>query len=144
MSFLAIMAVAALLVAATQDLRCRLIPDTAAIAIAASGAIACALSGDPLSTITIVVALFGCGAVLFHLGVMGGGDVKLIAAMGFWLSPWTVAPFLLVMAMAGGVLALGTIVYVTMSHRDATAVVPTVPYGVAIAISGMFILAGAY
>lgn len=144
MSILVIGAIASLLVAATHDLRCRLIPDGAAITVAVTGALACIMGGDLLTAGLLSLALFACGTIIFHLGIMGGGDVKLIAAMGFWLSPATLAPFLLIMAMAGGVLALGTVIVVTLSHRDATAAVPTVPYGVAIAISGLFILFGTY
>ena len=40
------------------------------------------------------------------LGGRGGGDVKLLAAVGAWLGPWAVLGVALYSSLAGGVLAL--------------------------------------
>ena len=44
-------------------------------------------------------------------GVMGGGDGKLIAAAVLWTGPETIMPFLLLVALMGGVLALIILLY---------------------------------
>ncbi len=49
---------------------------------------------------------FGVGAVLFWLGGLGGGDVKLIAALGACLGPSALWGMLLYVALAGGVLSV--------------------------------------
>ena len=43
----------------------------------------------------------------FYAGMMGGGDVKLAAALAFWFSPPATIKFLVLMSLAGGVLTLG-------------------------------------
>jgi len=44
--------------------------------------------------------------VLFVVGAMGGGDVKLIASVGAWAGSANVVPVLLAAALAGGLLAI--------------------------------------
>ncbi|KQN00303.1 prepilin peptidase [Sphingomonas sp. Leaf25] len=83
----------------------------------------------------IVFALF-VGA--FALGQMGGGDVKMIGALALWLPPGAVLSMLLVMSIVGGAI---TLVFVIDRRRRRSAAVPEIPYGVAIAIAGMLILA---
>jgi prepilin peptidase CpaA len=48
--------------------------------------------------------------LLFLLGGMGGGDVKLMAAVGAWAGITQVMSILLVAAIAGGILAVGYMV----------------------------------
>jgi len=52
--------------------------------------------------------------LLFLLGGMGGGDVKLVAAVGAWAGTVQAESVLVVAALAGGILAAG---YVVM-HRQ--------------------------
>lgn len=82
------------------------------------------------------LATFAVGAVLFHLGLVGGGDVKLVAAAALWLGAAAVWPFLLVTAVAGGALAVLFLVRAALAGlaRDAR---PSLPYGVAIAAGGI-------
>lgn len=47
---------------------------------------------------------------LFALGAMGGGDMKLMAAVGAWVGSTEVLTLVLSAAMAGGVLALGRVI----------------------------------
>ena len=44
--------------------------------------------------------------VLFVIGAMGGGDVKLMASVGAWAGREQVIPILLAAALAGGLLAI--------------------------------------
>ena len=50
---------------------------------------------------------------LFAVGGMGGGDVKLLAALGAWLGPWETFWLAMYAGIAGGVLGL----FVALSHR---------------------------
>lgn len=52
-----------------------------------------------------LVLLVGCG--LFFLGRVGAGDVKLMAVICLWVGPADQLAFLIVTALAGGLLALG-------------------------------------
>ena len=82
---------------------------------------------------TVFVLLAGA----FYAGMMGGGDVKLAAALALWVSPFTPVKFLILMSLAGGVLTL----VVLAAHRARKAEGrPEIPYGVAIAFGGLAIL----
>ena len=52
----------------------------------------------------------GLFLVLFVLGAMGGGDMKLMAAVGMWVGSTQVGLLLVTAAIAGGVLALVSVV----------------------------------
>lgn len=52
------------------------------------------------------LAAGGLFLVLFVLGAMGGGDMKLMAAVGAWVGSTQVGTLILAAALAGGVLAL--------------------------------------
>ncbi|MBC8159447.1 MAG: prepilin peptidase [Alphaproteobacteria bacterium] len=97
--------------------------------------------------------VFLCGTALFALRVMGGGDVKLMAAVALWAGPELIAGFLAITAISGGVMALlaGTRLRFVLGYaihfmgpRIASAVpVPAgvLPYGLAIGCGGIFVAA---
>jgi prepilin peptidase CpaA len=59
-----------------------------------------------LAAIGCAVAVFLVGAVPFSRGLIGGGDVKLLAAATLWAGADALPPLLLLTALIGGVLAL--------------------------------------
>lgn len=134
---------AALLVAAAAwDLKKREIPHAIVIAIAllalpfwwASGL---ALWPDVALQVGVAFLVFAVFAAMFAFGWMGGGDVKLLAALVLWL-PWQAVIFLLViMSFAGGVLTVATVLWSRMRNPTAT---PEIPYGVAIAFAGLWLI----
>ena len=77
-------------------------------------------------------------ALAFYAGMMGGGDVKLAAAVALWFSPADTVRFLVFMSIAGGVLTLIVVAAHKARSREGR---PEIPYGVAIAIGGLAILA---
>ena len=81
--------------------------------------------------------VFGLLAGAFYAGMMGGGDVKLAAALALWFSPVGTVKFLVLMSIAGGVLTLGVLTWHRMQKREGR---PEIPYGVAIAFGGLAIL----
>ncbi|QNM83010.1 prepilin peptidase [Sphingomonas sabuli] len=86
----------------------------------------------------VAAAVFALLAGAFFLGMMGGGDVKLAAALALWFSPASTAKFLVIMSVAGGVLTLLVVLFHKVRSREGR---PQIPYGVAIAIGGLAILA---
>jgi len=77
-------------------------------------------------------------AAAFYAGMMGGGDVKLAAALALWFPPASIIKFLVFMSLAGGVLTLVIIAWHRAKRREGR---PEIPYGVAIAFGGLAILA---
>jgi prepilin peptidase CpaA len=101
---------------------------------------------DAAIHVAVAAGVFILLAMTFFMGMMGGGDVKLASAIALWFSPLTTVKFLVVMSLAGGLLTL----LVLAIHKkrgnpplgeDGEPVRPEVPYGVAIAIGALWILA---
>ncbi len=84
------------------------------------------------------LAVFVLLAGAFYAGMMGGGDVKLAAALALWFPPAGTVKFLVFMSLAGGVLTLGLLAWHRSKRREGR---PEIPYGVAIAFGGLAILA---
>jgi prepilin peptidase CpaA len=81
--------------------------------------------------------VFALLAGAFYAGMMGGGDVKLAAAFSLWFPiAWTVK-FLVLMAIAGGLLTIALLVWHRARKRQGR---PEIPYGVAIAFGAFAVL----
>jgi prepilin peptidase CpaA len=86
----------------------------------------------------VALAAFAVFAGLFALKMMGGGDVKLLTVLALWVSPAHFLQLLLVMALAGGALTIIMAAWHIMRReRDKL----KIPYGVAIAFGGLWVLA---
>jgi prepilin peptidase CpaA len=83
------------------------------------------------------VGVFVILAGAFYAGMMGGGDVKLAAALALWFPPLVTIKFLVLMSLAGGVLTLVILLWHRAKRREGR---PQIPYGVAIAFGGLAIL----
>jgi prepilin peptidase CpaA len=92
--------------AALHDIAVRTVPNRLAAALACMSLAACALQGHLLGGIAAGLMVFALAAPCWWGGWMGGGDVKLLAAAAFALTPATVPLFLAAVALAGGGLAL--------------------------------------
>lgn len=135
----------ALLFAAFTDLRRRQIDNWLNGAIAAAAPLFWLASGlgwaDVAWQIGIAVATFAALAVLFALRAMGGGDVKLLTALALWIKPAWFLQLLVVMAVAGGVITvLFGCWHIARRQRDRIAI----PYGIAIAGAGLWVIASRY
>ncbi|HEX2971863.1 MAG TPA: A24 family peptidase [Tepidisphaeraceae bacterium] len=100
---------AMLLWAAMIDVRHRRIPNWLTLAIAATGLMqtftASATVGPTQSLLGLLTGL-GLTILLFALGALGGGDVKLIAAAGTWIGPERIFNVFLAAAIVGMVIVL--------------------------------------
>ena len=133
---------AMLIVAAAGDLRTRTIPNwlNAAIALCAIPfwiASGMALWPDVALQLAVAAALFGLFAIAFCLGAMGGGDVKMVAAVALWLPLGAVMKLLVIMSLAGGVLTAAMLVRQRMAKWRTQL---EIPYGVAIAFGGFWLI----
>jgi prepilin peptidase CpaA len=151
-----------MVVAAFLDLKSRRIPN----ALTVSGAAIALILRAPLGWEALGAGLLGLGLgllltmPLFLVKALGGGDVKLMAAVGAFMGPGDLAGACLLIALVGGVLAIteavrqgalrttlinvGYIIVRWFSpmrrHLAPTLSSPTamtIPYGVAIAVGAL-------
>jgi len=131
-----------LVTAAVTDIRARIISNrlNAAIAVlAVPWWFAIHLSGyEILFQLGLAAALLALFAIFFAMGMMGGGDVKLLAALGLWLPLTKMLILLEWMALGGGVLTLGMLIAHRMRKAPGK---PEIPYGVAIVGAGLLVVA---
>lgn len=145
-----------LLRAGIGDLTTMRIPNRLIVTLLLGYAVLAPLSGHTplqiLQSLIVAAAVFCLAFGAFAAGWMGGGDVKLIAAVALWLGPLHVPAFLLWTAMFGAVLtlvllllrrmpvsgyAVGRIGWVAHLHAPTT----RVPYGMAIAPAALLVFA---
>ena len=128
---------------AVVDVRTYTISDRLNLAIALLAPVYWWSAGVPLwpdaaIRVGIGVLVFLLFAGAFYLNAMGGGDVKLAGALALWFTPYQTLTLIVMMSIAGGLLTLA----VLGIHRARKKVGrPEVPYGVAIAAGGMWLLA---
>jgi prepilin peptidase CpaA len=142
--------------AALQDMRERLIANRFSLLLLALGLVHHAMAADSmaqwlaLTGVALIVAatLLIAGALLWRLGGLGGGDVKLLVAAAFLVGADGTISLLVGTALAGGALALAYLlvppvlpalnVPVAGPAPSAAGRRCSVPYGVAIATGAAF------
>jgi prepilin peptidase CpaA len=130
-----------LLFAAAIDIRSRIIPNWLNALVAAMAVgwwFANGLGWEAMLVqigLAVVILLVFAGA--FCLGWMGGGDVKLLAALSLWLPLEKMAGLLVWMSIGGGVLTLAMLVAHRLRHAEGR---PEIPYGVAIVGAALLVL----
>lgn len=136
----------ALLIAGFTDLRSRQIGNWLTGAIALSAPLFWWASGlslwpDVALQIGVALAAFTVLAGLFAMRAMGGGDVKLLTALALWIEPVWFVKLVVMMALLGGVLTLVFGAWhIARRRKDRLAI----PYGVAIATAGLWVLSAHY
>jgi prepilin peptidase CpaA len=151
---------AALVAVATTDVRHRKIPNGLVGAIAVAGvAHATALGGARGAIASLLGAALGIALLLwqFRSGFMGGGDVKLLGALGSWAGPLGVLYIFVLGSALSGILAVVSLLRLTkeerrevganllMFAREGQLTLPEprdlarsrgIPFGVALAVAG--------
>ncbi|NNM76810.1 peptidase [Sphingomonas sp. ID1715] len=135
-----------LLVAAGTDLRSRTIANglnllIALLAPAYWWATGLSFWPDMALQLALAACVFGLFAFMFAMGWMGGGDVKLLAALALWLPLYSVVKLLIGMSLLGGLLTLG---FVAVHRLRKLKTMPEIPYGVAIACAGLWVIGERY
>jgi prepilin peptidase CpaA len=137
--------------AAVSDVATMTIPNT--IPLALVGMFAVAVMLGPLDVQAIAwhagagLLVFAVTIGLFALGLIGGGDAKLMPAIALWIGPAALMPFVFHTAMAGGLLAVTFLILRRLPQPSAAAGTPWlsrlldksggIPYGVAIAYGAL-------
>ena len=142
------------LYAIISDVRSLEIPNWTSIGIAAMFLPAALLGGIDLASIAvhygIGAALLAVGMVLFIQGIVGGGDVKLLAAIAVWIGWDNLGLYLLLVALIGGALALVVVVIRRLSKissrldsvpwlKRGPTTTQVAPYGVAIGLAAILL-----
>lgn len=100
---------AVMLIATISDIRSRRIPNWLVVPFLLAGVTVSGIThgwrGLAQSLLGVLLAALLLG-ILYWLGGMGLGDVKLCAAVGAWIGPQQLMLALVVMGLAGGVMAL--------------------------------------
>ena len=137
---------------AISDLRTRRIPNPATAAIAILGLFRLTLAGDmttALYTLAATAAVFAATFLLFWRGLLGGGDVKLMAAAALLIGYRDLFSFLFVMSVSGALVALAVFAGDRLGLRSVTTLPQegreqtdrlTIPYGMAIALAATLTL----
>jgi prepilin peptidase CpaA len=162
----AILALAAimLVVVSLNDIAVRTIPDHASLGLVMIGTAARIADQDLLMALAVSASVFVLGALCWRFGWLGGGDVKLLAACVWLVSPALVPQLVLRTAVAGGFLACLYLVlsWVTRAFPAPPLFSPprtlarrvwqverwrirrqaALPYGCAIAVATLFTMSG--
>ena len=107
--YLVLLLLAGLTWAAVEDITRRQVSNLAVLLVAGSGIAAFLMTGQGLrlwEPLVVALAVLAVGTLLFAKGLMGGGDIKLMAAGCFWFVLRGQLTYLTSALMAGGVLAL--------------------------------------
>ena len=104
-----------------------------------------ALWPDVALQLGLALAAFAILSALFAMRAMGGGDVKLLTALALWVTPALFFKLVVLMALLGGALTLALgLWHVTRRRQGALQARLTIPYGVAIALAGLWIIGTDY
>lgn len=85
----------------------------------------------------VALGVFALFAAAFHFGMMGGGDVKMIAALALWFPFDKLVSLIVIMSLVGGALTLVMLIDKWIRRRSEQ---PEIPYGIAIAIAALLTL----
>lgn len=138
---LAVMLGALLVAAGIEDARTREIANGKNAAIALLAPVwwwAMGLGwGDVTVQLLVAAIVFAVFVGAFACGWMGGGDVKMIAALALWLPLGSLLQMLMVMSVLGGAITVAMMIERRWQRRIGAV---EVPYGVAIAAAALLAL----
>lgn len=142
---LAALAIAIFASAAVTDVMWRRIANPLVAALAGVGLCRILLevaagggAGGAGADVLVACAVFAAGAGVFCLNLIGGGDVKLLAAGALWVGAAATGQFLMITVLAGGALAVLFLAGAMLWNLVAgSRLRPSLPYGAAIAAGGI-------
>ena len=148
-SWLLILLALTLAAAAIQDAAMMRIANFLSLAVLLLGLAAMALHGIawPMwQNGALFLGLLLLGTAAFATGNLGGGDVKLLAAIGLWFDFGDAVLLVIAVTIAGGLLALVMIIGRRLIARARGVRVKRgmIPYGIAIVAGAAFVMGGQY
>lgn len=137
---------ALLVIAALTDMKSRIISNRLNIAVAALAPLFWVATGLPpwpgmAVQLALAAVIFAVFTLMFALGMMGGGDVKLLAALALWFPPQPMLLLLVIMSILGGLVTAVTVIRHKLRRQVGR---PEIPYGVAIALAGLWMVGEHY
>lgn len=145
--WLALILAILLVVAAAEDAARLRISNVTVLLVLVCAVAAAAVAGPEVGlwqNLVVFLALLAVGMPMFAAGKLGGGDVKLLAAVGLWFDFKGALWMLIAVAIAGGILALLVLVVRSLKwseekRRRIVLLRPGggIPYGVAIATGAL-------
>ena len=101
--------------AGAMDFFTMTIPNRVSLALIAGFAVVAAMAGAPWMLVANHVAagllFLGLGIFMFSMGWLGGGDAKLLAAAALWLGFDSLFPYITLVTILGGALAIGLLAF---------------------------------
>lgn len=114
------------------------------IVSAVIAAVAVGLEPALWENLLVFALVLAAGTPLFSTGKVGGGDVKLLAAVGLWTDLERAMIVIAAVFITGGILALLTLIPRFLRRRPKGAArdsTKNLPYAVAIAVGALLVLA---
>jgi prepilin peptidase CpaA len=143
--WLLVVLIAAVIVAAIEDVVRRRISNVTVLAVIVAAVVAGLIGGVELSlwqNLAVFGAILAAGTAMFSAGMLGGGDVKLFAAVGLWVDLERAVVLVAAVFIAGGFLALVILCWRLLTRRAEGVTMKVrsmrIPYGVAIALGALF------
>ena len=148
---LALIVAVLLLAAAIEDAVRLRISNLIVLLVLVAAVVAVVIAGPELElwkNLAVFLALLAIGTPMFAAGKLGGGDVKLLAAVGLWFDFAGALWMILAVVLAGGLLALVVLMLRAVGsseeiRRRVVLLRPRggIPYGVAIAAGALIAMA---
>ncbi|HVH75891.1 MAG TPA: prepilin peptidase [Stellaceae bacterium] len=145
-----------IITAAFEDCRRLIIPNPLVLALLALWPLELIVGPAPIAPLPLLAAIgcaslvFAIGAALFARGLIGGGDVKLLAAAVLWSGAGGTPQLVILTGLFGGVLALFLLTPLGMQlsalrgaalgPADSALESNSVPYGLAIAAAAIIVV----
>lgn len=147
-AWLLIVLSAAVVAAAIEDMIRFKISNLTVLVVIAAAAAGAALRGFDLSlwqNVAVFLLFLAVGTAMFAAGMLGGGDVKLFAAIGLWIDFERAIIFVAAVFLAGGFIAVAILssrLFVRPAGKaKIKAQSKRIPYGVAIALGALCTIA---
>ncbi|MDY0883291.1 prepilin peptidase [Dongia soli] len=137
----AIAGIVLMILAALSDSRSYLIPNWLTAGVALTAAVSFLRLPFDLTFLALhlgaALLILAVGFALFAQDLFGGGDVKLLTALALWTGFADLPRLLLVTTLAGGLLALGILIWRRLRLASGGVIDQRLPYGIAIAAGGI-------
>ena len=135
--------IVALVAGAVEDAVRLRISNLTSLAVLASGICAAVIQGPTISlwqNVAVFAAILALGTAAFAAGMLGGGDVKLLAASAIWVDLRYAVWLIALIFLAGGALAI--LYLVSRPFRGQPN--KRIPYGIAIAIGALAVIGASH
>lgn len=138
--WLAIVLSCAMAAAAIEDAARLRISNTTSVAVLIGALVAVGIEGPSWAlwqnfAVFLIILLLGTAA--FAAGWLGGGDVKLFAALGLWFDFSAASAFVVLVFLSGGLVAIGYLMARPFRGKATDKKSRRIPYGIAIAVGAV-------